>query len=267
MITQRYYWLFLAAGIAILFAFQSHWSGWNREAVHDPEEIATETAGGAPLAVQGLQLVSLENGRLALGLDADLFWVRPRKYLFYQVGGEKELYVEGAHLQLHLAPDGADPASGTASAVVADPDAEQTMKAAVQPLRPLAAVTVPDSPLLDEIGLTQVFGGFTELDGVSHINIRGIDIAVFRGLRRVLMLTAETGVSDTVNGGIRFARVRLEHPESSRVLLAPVATWRGHSARLSFPEGYQEIGPWGSAQGGPASVDMDLKVVPLRPTP
>lgn len=267
MISQRYYWLFLAAGIALLFAFQSHWSGWNREAAHGPGESAAETAAGAPLAVQGLQLVSLENGRLALGLDADLFWVRPRKYLSYQVGEEQELYIEGAHLQLHLAPDGVDPASDSSSAVVAESGAEQTMKAAVQPLRPLAVATAPASPLLDEIGLTQVFAGFTELDGVSHINIRGIDIEVFRGPRRVLTLTAETGVSDTVNGGIRFTRVRLEHPQSSRVLLAPVATWRGHGARLSFPDGYQEIGPWGSARGGPASVDMDLKAVPLRPSP
>ena len=255
MTTYRYYWLLVAASIAVLFAFQPDWSEWRRS---DPDVVTAPAtdARSVELAIQGLRLVSLERGRLAVGLDAELFWVRPRKFLFYTVAEENELYIEGARLQIHLSPD-----SGEASALVTSgpsvpvelPSSRSVAPASVAPM-----MTV--SPLLSEFGLVQILRGFPEVDGVSQINIRGITVEVFRGMQRVLLLTADSAASDSASHSIRFHQVRLEKPATGRVLIATMAVWSGPRRQLRLPDGYQETGLWGTVQSGSASLGIDLVI-------
>lgn len=265
MITYRYYWLLAAAGIAVLFAFQPDWSEWRR----DEPVVATDPVADArsdQLAIHGLELVSLEHGQLALGLDAELFWVRPRKFLFYTVAEENELYVEGVRVQIHLSPDAAG------EPVTVDGGRQSSEEGLSGPVSPLLA-SLPDdgkapvpepvpsgSPLLSDIGLVQILKGFPELDDVSRINAKGITVELFRGMRRVQVLTAESASSDFSSRGMRFNNVRLERPGVGKLLTAPVALWSGTQRRLLLPEGYQETGPWGSVQGGPASLDIDFQL-------
>jgi len=259
--TYRFYWLLAAAGIAVLFAFQPDWSQWHGDEPVPVTEPAND-ARSARLAIQGLQLISLEHGQLALGLDAELFWVRPRKFLFYTASEENELYVEGARLQIHLLPDDALVHAADLGEVPrlrdALPETHQTSGAVLEPRSVPPARSV--SPLLSEIGLAQILNGFPEVDGVTRINAKGITVEVFRGMRRVLLLSAESAVSDIASRGMRLNQVRVEQPGSARVLTASVALWSGPQRRLLLPDGYEQSGPWGTDHGGPASLDINFQI-------
>ena len=234
----------------MLLGFQPDWADWSR-GEWDTAVGPVVDPRSARLAIRGLERVTLKRGQLSLGLDAKLFEVRPSQPTFDPDAEPNQRYAEGVRLQMHLPPDGDSRSS---------PDAtEGSLTAGLAPLDAPLAVPLPSAlpatgssafqavgatSLLSALGLEKLSIGFPELGEISSVNVKGITIEVFRGMRRTLRLSAEVAVSD-ISSCMRFTRVRVEQPGSGRVLSAPVVLW-SKAWQLWLPDGYTEEGFWAS---------------------
>lgn len=246
-----------AAGLVLLFT-QSRWLEWDdgqARAARQQAASAPVLRRGARMAISGLDLVSFRQGQLSMGLKADRFEVRrldanaagheaegsatPTPEATSPAASSDELLMYSVHLRVYLDADG-EPLGDWSGR---DADGQALGQAA------------------DVIA--GVLAEFPDLARVVKWSARPFELELYRGVDRLLVITAASASIVVGDPRVTFTDVTIEHPPSGRSLSYPEAWWAGRGDRLIIPQGYAEHGLRDLTRGGPVSLGLDFVPRPL----